>query len=165
MHTAEYYIEQLNLLPHPEGGYYKETYRSETEIQVENLNGKRNTATSIYFLLQDTYKSHLHRIKSDEQWYYHVGDTLEIIVLHEGVLTIQLLGKNIEKGEVLHITVPAGAWFGSRVMGQSGFVLVSCVVAPGFDFADFELAAYKKVSREFPAYDSVLKEMCIEWLE
>jgi predicted cupin superfamily sugar epimerase len=104
----------------------------------------------------------LHRFKSDEQWYYHSGDALEIIVVHEGVLSMLILGKDIQNGEKLHFTVPAGAWFGSRVKGQSGFALVSCVVAPGFDFADFELVSYNKISQEFPAYDFVLKEMCIQ---
>jgi len=75
-------------------------------------------------------------------------------------LSIQLLGKYLQNGEVLHYTVLA-AWFGSRVQHEKGFVLVSCVVAPGFDFEDFELASYKKISREFSAYDSILKEMCI----
>lgn len=162
MPTAEDYIKQLQLTAHPEGGYYKETYRSENVIQANGFDGNRSVATSIYFLLRDNEKSHLHRIKSDEQWYFHAGDVLEIIVLHEGKFSIQLLGTNIEKGEALHVTVPAGAWFGSRVKEQTGFVLVSCVVAPGFDFTDFELATYKKISREFPAYDSLLKEMCIE---
>ena len=106
-------------------------------------------------------RSHLHRIKSDEQWYYHDGDVLEIIVLHQEELTVQKLGRDLQNGEVLHYTVPAGAWFGSRVLNKKGFVLVSCVVAPGFDFKDFELATYKKISREFSAYDSILKEMCI----
>lgn len=164
MSSAPFYIEQLNLLPHPEGGYYKETYRSSEEMAVvgTGFSGKRNIATSIYFLLSEAEKSHLHRIRSDEQWYFHDGDILEIIMLHEGKLTIKLLGRNLENGEELHVTVPAGAWFGSRVKGQTGFVLVSCVVAPGFDFADFELASYKKISREFPAYDTLLQQMCIE---
>ena len=162
MLTAKDYIKQLQLAVHPEGGYYKETYRSSNEIQAKDFIGKRSVATSIYFLLRDSEKSHLHRIKSDEQWYFHAGDVLEIIILHKGNLSIQLLGKNIENGEALHITVPAGAWFGSRVKNQIGFVLVSCVVTPGFDFADFELAVYKKISREFPAYDALCKEMCIE---
>jgi predicted cupin superfamily sugar epimerase len=160
MSNASFYIEHLNLVPHPEGGCYKETYRSVSEIETGS-SAIRNTATSIYFLLQNEEKSHLHRIKSDEQWYYHDGDVLEILVLCQGILTIQLLGKDLKNGEVMHYTVPAGAWFGSRVQHKKGFVLVSCVVAPGFDFKDFELASYKKISREFSAYDSILKEMCI----
>jgi predicted cupin superfamily sugar epimerase len=158
MSNASFYIEHLNLVPHPEGGYYKETYRSVSEIETGS---SAIRTTSIYFLLQNEEKSHLHRIKSDEQWYYHDGNVLEILVLYKGVLTIQLLGKDLQNGEVLHFTVPAGAWFGSRVQHEKGFVLVSCVVAPGFDFKDFELASYKKISREFSAYDAILKEMCI----
>ncbi len=161
MKTAEYFIEQLELLPHPEGGYYKETYRSQDSISVAGFAGERNIATSIYFLLSDLEKSHLHRIKSDEQWFYHSGQTLEIVVLSAGIVTTLLLGSNIEKGEALHHVVPAGAWFGSRVKEQKGYSLVSCVVAPGFDFKDFELAEYKKISREFPAYHVLLKEFCL----
>lgn len=160
MSNASFYIERLNLMAHPEGGHYKETYRSVSEIETSDTE-KRNTATSIFFLLQRDERSHLHRIKSDEQWYYHDGDVLEIIVLHKGILTVQKIGRDLQNGEVLHYTVPAGAWFGSRVLNKKGFVLVSCVVAPGFDFKDFELATYKKISREFSAYDSIVKEMCI----
>ena len=160
MSKASFYFEHLNLLAHPEGGHYKETYRSVSEIETSDTE-KRNTATSIFFLLHSEERSHLHRIKSDEQWYYHDGDVLEIIVLHQEELTVQKLGRDLQNGEVLHYTVPAGAWFGSRVLNKKGFVLVSCVVAPGFDFKDFELATYKKISREFSAYDSILKEMCI----
>ena len=144
MLTAEDYIKKLQLTAHPEGGYYKETYRSSNEIQAKGFDGNRSEATSIYFLLRDTEKSHLHRIKSDEQWYFHAGDVLEIIVLNKSKLSIQLLGSNIENGESLHITVPKGAWFGSRVKNQTGFALVSCVVAPGFDFDDFNWQHIKK---------------------
>jgi uncharacterized protein len=161
MKSAQYYIEQLELLPHPEGGHYKETYRSNMMISSSGFSSKRNVTTSIYFLLSDLEKSHLHRIKSDEQWFYHSGETLEIFVLYSGIVSTLLLGPNIEEGESLHHVVPAGAWFGSRVKDQKGYCLVSCVVAPGFDFNDFELAAYKKISREFPAYDVLLKDFCL----
>jgi len=162
MFTAEEYIKQLHLTAHPEGGYYQETYRSPDEIKARGFDGNRSVVTSIYFLLQDNQKSHLHRIKSDEQWYFHVGETLEIIILNKGKLSILLLGTNMENGEVLHITVPAGAWFGSRLINQKGFVLVSCVVAPGFDFRDFELASYEDLSKYFPELTGLLKDMCIQ---
>ncbi len=161
MLTSEFYIENLQLLPHPEGGYYKETYRSEKEISVEGFEGNRNTSTAIYFLLKDAEKSHLHRIKSDEIWFFHEGTSIEIIVFYNNEYSIYTLGRELDKGEVYQLTVPAGAWFGARIKDAKGFVLVSCTVAPGFDFADFELAEYKKISREFPAYDSILKEMCV----
>lgn len=161
MLTAEQYIEQLGLTAHPEGGYYKETYRSSGSSDFEGFEGSRNFSTAIYFLLRETEKSHLHKIKSDEIWFYHAGNAIEIVVLTNERLQIITLGTAIEKGEVLQYVVPANAWFGARMKDNNGFGLVSCVVAPGFDFADFELAEYKKISREFPAHDALLKEMCI----
>jgi len=161
MSLADYYIKHLNLIPHPEGGHYKETYRSTVSIEVYGCEGERSVSTAIYFLLQKDEKSHLHRIKSDELWFFHEGSSLEVIVLHEGKMNVYVLGKNSEAREVFQITVPAGAWFGSRIKNRDGFSLVSCTVAPGFDFRDFELAEYEKISREFPAYDSILKEMCL----
>lgn len=161
MQTAEYYIEQLNLLPHPEGGYYKETYRSAGSSVFEGFESSRNFSTSIYFLLRETEKSHLHKIKSDEIWFYHAGFPIEVLVLHKQYLHIVTLGSDIDKGEVLQYVVPANAWFGARMKDGKGFALVSCVVSPGFDFADFELAEYKKISQDFPAYNSLLEEMCI----
>ncbi len=161
MSTAAFYIEHLGLTAHPEGGYFKEVYRSEMHSVFEGFSGERNVSTSIYFLLDGSDKSHLHKIKSDETWFFHTGSPVEVVVLNKGDVSIITLGTAIEKGEVFQFTVPANAWFGARIKGSSGFGLVSCTVAPGFDFADFELAEYKKISREYPAYDSMLKEMCI----
>ena len=162
MSLADYYIKHLNLIPHPEGGHYKETYRSAVSIEVYGCEGERSVSTAIYFLLQKDEKSHLHRIKSDELWFFHEGETLEVIVLNQNVLNIYLLGRNLEQGEQLQLTVPAGAWFGSRIKNKVGFSLVSCTVAPGFDFRDFELAEYKLLSKEIPLMNELLKEMCIE---
>lgn len=161
MSTAAFYIEQLGLTAHPEGGYFKEVYRSEMRSAFEGFEGERNVSTSIYFLLDGTDKSHLHQIKSDETWFFHTGNPVEVVVLKDGNVLLITLGSAIEKGEVFQFTVPAGAWFGARIKGSTGFGLVSCTVAPGFDFADFELAEYKKISREYSAYDSMLQEMCI----
>jgi uncharacterized protein len=161
MSTAAFYIEQLGLSAHPEGGYFKEIYRSEMQSAFDGFDGKRNISTSIYFLLAGSDKSHLHKIKSDETWFFHTGNAVEVMVLYKGNLSIIILGSSIGEGEVFQYTVPAGAWFGARIKDGNGFGLVSCAVAPGFDFADFELAAYKKISRDYPAYDSMLQEMCI----
>lgn len=136
--TPSDYIKQLNLLPHPEGGYYKEIYRSEKNIDTES--GMRSLCTSIYFLLERGQSSALHRIKSDEIWYHHDGGTLHIIELDsEGNEIITPLGKNISKGEKLQHVVKAGRWFGARLPEETDFVLVGCQVSPGFDFADFEM--------------------------
>ena len=138
--TSHFYINHFSLLPHPEGGYYKETFRSEKSFQFEGFEGERSICTSIYFLLEKGQTSALHRIKSDEIWYFHDGHTLEIIELDSnGNETITRLGKDILNGEVLQHVVPAGIWFGARLAAHSEFCLVGCQVSPGFDFKDFEL--------------------------
>lgn len=138
--TAEEYITQLGLLPHPEGGYYKEVYRSLLQIEAPGFDGLRSACTSIYFLLKAGQTSALHRIKSDEIWCYHDGDGMEIIELDEsGDELITRLGKNIGAGEVLQHVVKSHRWFGGRLAEGSSFCLVGCQVSPGFDFRDFEL--------------------------
>ena len=138
--TAQEYVSKLEMLPHPEGGFYKECFRSNLSTHFPNFEGERSISTSIYFLLVKGQTSALHRIKSDEIWYFHDGQTLEIIELDEqGNEQITLLGKNLMNGEVLQHVVPAGIWFGARLAPNSEFCLVGCQVSPGFDFRDFEL--------------------------
>src|SRR4051812_48206094 len=110
---AKYWIKNLNLLSHPEGGYYKETYRCQELMKVPGSDEERNISTAIYFLLEGNDKSHFHRIKSDELWFFHEGETLEILILNQKRLSTILLGKNIAAGEVLQAVVPANSWFGS----------------------------------------------------
>ena len=150
-------IDKLQLLPHPEGGYYKETYRSAADIRIDG--NARQMCTSIYYLLEDDNISHFHRIKSDELWFFHLGEPLEIITLNNGQVETILLGSAIEKGELLQAVIPAGIWFGSRIKSQKGFVLVSCTVAPGFDFADFELAKREDLLEQYPQFEELVKEL------
>ena len=138
--TSEDYIQHLQLIPHPEGGYFKETYRSPLEIALVGFDDERSISTSIYFLLEKGQQSALHRIKSDEIWFHQDGDCLEIIEIDEdNEEVITRLGKNIIQGEVLQHIVKAGRWFGARLKSESSFCLVACQVSPGFDFRDFEL--------------------------
>ena len=139
---AQYYIQYLQLLPHPEGGYYAETHRSEMSFSFPGFTGERSLATSIYFLLAKGQQSALHRIQSDEIWYHHDGGSLEIIELApDGTETITKLGKNLSQGETIQYVVKAGTWFGARPAPGTDFCLVGCQVSPGFDFSDFELMA------------------------
>ena len=108
--SAQYYISKLNLIGHPEGGFYAEIYRSQQKIKNSEGNN-RNISTAIYFLLSDTQKSHFHRIKSDELWFHHEGETLAITVLIDGEISVIHLGKDLENGEVLQTTIPANCWF------------------------------------------------------
>lgn len=140
MNKANYYKQHLGLRPHPEGGHYAEVYRSELTIEVKDFDGPRNICTSIFFLLEAGEQSALHRIKSDELWYYHDGGVLEIIELDEmGNETITKLGNALDEGCRLQHVVKAGRWFGARPAKESKFCLVGCQVSPGFDFRDFEL--------------------------
>lgn len=161
MSKSEYYKHILDLQSHPEGGYYKETYRAKTEIKVQGFKSTRNVSTAIYFLLENDNKSHFHKIKSDELWFYHDGNTLEIYVLHPHGLEIIYLGKDLEKGESLQAIIPANTWFASKVKDNHGFVLVSCTVAPGFSFDDFEMANKLNLLIEFPSQSEIVNLLCL----
>jgi uncharacterized protein len=161
--TAQYYIEHLQLQPHPEGGYYKETYRSKGNIASaclpEYISGQRSYSTAIYFLLQQGDFSAFHRIKSDECWHFYDGGTLLVHVLHKnGEYNCIRLGKNIHEGEVFQYVVSAGAWFASEP--ASFFTLVGCTVAPGFDFADFEMAKSENLVQQFPQHKDLISRLC-----
>jgi uncharacterized protein len=146
-------ISTLGLLKHPEGGYYKETYRSTLRLTKgslpANFSGDRDLSTSIYFLLPSSEKSLLHRIKSDELWHFHAGTALSIYVINDNGLTIHKLGSNVLIGESFQVMVPANSWFGA-INENGGFTLAACTVAPGFDFHDFELARREELLKQFP---------------
>jgi predicted cupin superfamily sugar epimerase len=137
---AQDIIKHLGLIEHPEGGYYKETYRSEMEGDFEGFNGKRNLGTAIYFLMLGGQSTLPHRIKSDELWFYQYGSSCEIVEIDdEGNERIIRLGADLANGEVLQHVVKAGLWFYSRVKAENDFCLAACHVNPGFDFQDFEI--------------------------
>ena len=154
-------VEKLGLQEHPEGGFYKETYRSNQTIETDK-NVYRNISTAIYFLLENENKSLFHRIKSDELWFFHQGEALEIVYIKEGVLNTIILGNNLENGEVVQATIPANTWFASRVKNLKGYSFVSCTVAPGFDFADFELAKREDLINEFPNLKETIEKFTKE---
>ena len=163
--TAEDLVKKYEMLPHPEGGWYKETYRSEEKINEtalpERFSEKRSMSTAIYFLMEKGNFSAFHKIKSDECWHFYAGQTLLIYVLdNAGNLEIVKLGNNIEKGECFQFVVPANYWFASRPSDESDFSFVGCTVAPGFDFADFELAFADDLSLEYPQHKSTIDSLC-----
>jgi predicted cupin superfamily sugar epimerase len=150
-------IEFLGLNPHPEGGFYKETYRS-----TENTVGGRSLLTSIFFLLTSEHVSHFHRIKSDEHWYFHEGSSLTIHLLNENGHEELKLGSNINNGESFHHMVPKNTIFGSSVDEKQGYALVSCVVAPGFDFQDFELFDSAYLLKLYPKEEKIIKRLTFQ---
>ncbi|WP_439506342.1 cupin domain-containing protein [Sediminibacterium sp.] len=156
-------IQFYQLVPHPEGGFYKETYRSNETIPANSLperfNGDRNYATAIYFLLVEYSFSAFHRIQSDECWHFYAGDSVTIHVLHpDRRYELIKLGSNITMGEQYQAVVPAGAWFASKTNGK--YSLVGCTVAPGFDFVDFELAKAAELANQFPTQVTLIKSFC-----
>lgn len=149
--------------PHPEGGFYKETYRSNLLLAGESLqngmNGIRSCSTAILFLLVENSFSAFHRIKSDEVWHFYDGDSVEIHVIESNGLNRMIkLGKNPLQNEVFQAVVPTGAWFASKTAGV--YSLVGCTVAPGFDFADFELAKAELLAAEFPDHRKLIFSFC-----
>lgn len=162
--SAEYWIKKLDLLTHIEGGAYKETYRAPLLFSKDHLpacySGARPAATGIYFLLQKNQFSALHKIASDEMWHFYDGDPIEIIEIKEdGTLYQHLLGPDLEQGQVFQLVIPANSWFGSRVLGEGEYALVGCTVAPGFDFADFELAKRETLIAAFPLHKNIITEL------
>jgi len=161
--TIKDLVDKFNLLPHPEGGFYKETYRSEgkTAHLPSTFIGERSYSTAIYFLLDKGNFSAFHRIKSDECWHFYAGETLLIYVIHKnGAMETIKLGNNFEDGEVFQAVVPANCWFASEPAPTSNFSFVGCTVAPGFDFKDFELATTAQLSLSYPAHHTLIKRLC-----
>ena len=148
-------VEKLELLPHPEGGFYKETYRSEETLE----NKDRNLLTSIYFLLTSENVSHFHRIKSDELWYHHTGSAVTVHTLDEKGHTAFQLGPDFLNGELPFYLVKKDTIFGSTIDSPNSFALVSCAVAPGFDFRDFELFEQEELMELFPDHEEIVTRL------
>ncbi len=154
--TAHEIITHLHLQPHPEGGYYSETYRPERYLSAPA--GERRLCTAIYYLLSGSDKSHFHRLTSDELWLFHQGEAIELCYIEAGVVKIVLLGNNLLSGEQPQCLVPAGLWFAARIPSGRGYALVSCIVSPGFDFNDFELAQRATLLQDFPSLSTTILE-------
>jgi predicted cupin superfamily sugar epimerase len=165
MFTPQQLIQQYALQPHPEGGWYKESYRSSEYIpQValpERFYGARVFSTAIYFLLEQENFSAFHRIKADECWHFYAGDPLLIYVIQQdGSLDIIQLGNDNSKEQLFQYVVAANCWFASRPAAGSSFCFTGCTVAPGFDFADFELAGAATLLASYPQHEKIIKELC-----
>ena len=155
----------LKMQPHPEGGYFKETYRSELVISHEALTphfpAARNICTAIYFLIGAGEFSAFHRIRSDEIWHFYAGDPLHVHeIKQDGTYRIIQLGHHFEKGEEPQAVVAAHSWFASECAIANGWSLVGCTVAPGFDFEDFELANKEELIRSYPQHATLIARLC-----
>ncbi|MCG9722968.1 cupin domain-containing protein [Shewanella sp. Isolate7] len=154
MQGADYFIKELELEQHVEGGYYCSSYRSQ-----EAFDDKRQLWTSIYFLLRTGEVSHFHRLTADEMWYFHGGEPLTIYMIDEvGELTTAQLGLDIAAGQRPQFLVPKGCIFGSA-MNNPGFSLVGCMVSPGFTFEDFELFDRQTLLNAYPQHRAIIERL------
>jgi predicted cupin superfamily sugar epimerase len=167
MRTAEDWIRALNLRKHPEGGWFRETYRAAGRIPAAVLAGRfpgaRPFATAIYFLLTARDRSVFHRLKSDEIWHFYADGSLTLHVLapRGGYRRIRLgtSARGHVRGRATpQAVVPAGCWMAAEAAPR-GFALVGCTVAPGFDFADFELGRRAALCRRFPRHRALIRRL------
>jgi predicted cupin superfamily sugar epimerase len=154
---AEELISKLALERHPEGGWYRQTYRAGDE--VETTRGVRASSTAIYYLLEAGEFSALHRIASDEVWHFYMGSPLRVeAIAPDGRVEEFVLGNDLAAGEVLQAWVPAGQWFGSSLV-RGGWALVGCTVAPGFEFGDFEIGKRDDLLAMFPGCAELVRRL------
>jgi len=164
---AKYWIEKLELERHPEGGYFRQTYKAALVVPKSALPagfaGARAASTAIYFLLEGENFSAFHRLRSDEVWHFYAGDPLVVQVIEpEGKCSSILLGSDPEAGQVLQAVVPAGCWFASHVGDWNSFAVVGCTEAPGFDFADFEMGKREELVRTYPQHRTLIERLTRE---
>ncbi|MDE3213609.1 MAG: cupin domain-containing protein [Bacteroidota bacterium] len=157
-------ITDLKLQSHPEGGFFRETYRSSgvipQNVLPEGFKGDRHYCTSIYLLLQQGDYSAFHRIKSDEGWHFYQGGPLLIhLISPEGSYLVVTMGNQPSLGQVFQFVVPARYWFASEPARGSEYSLVGCTVSPGFDFQDFEMAARESLTSLFPQHQSLIERL------
>lgn len=154
-------IEQLQLLPHPERGYYAETYRAPLSVLGVPHGGPRSASTAIYYLVTAAQpSSRLHRLRSDELFHLYEGGPLEVLLLMAGQPPlVRRLGLDLAAGERPQLVIPAGTWFGTELAPHASHCLIGCTVAPGFDFADLELAGGSQLCEQFPEVAGRIQRM------
>ena len=161
---ARQLIDRLALERHPEGGWYRETYRAGETIGppalLTRFEGERAICTAIYFLLEKGDFFALHRIKSDELWHFYAGTSLTVhIFTPAGELQQIRLGADPANGETFQVVVEAGCWFGAEVTGEGDYSLVGCTVAPGFDFTNFEMGRREELLAEYLEHAEIIRQL------
>ena len=156
-------IEQYRMRAHPEGGFFARTYQSSGLIPKAALpvefTGERYFSTAIVYLLKENDFSALHRLKQDEIWHFYLGGALRLVMISpNGKFSEAKLGRNMGDGDVVQVVVPAGCWVGAKPVEGAAYSFVGCTVAPGFDFADFELARRSEILSQFPDLETIILE-------
>jgi predicted cupin superfamily sugar epimerase len=151
---TRYWVDRLGLQEHLEGGYFRETYRSDAQFETER--GLRSASTAIFYLLEKGQFSAFHRIKSDEMWHFYAGSPLAVHVIDGDKLGTIKLGNDPGRRQSLQAVVRAGCWFAAASLGQ--YSLVGCTVAPGFDFADWEVGRRADMLKAYPRHRRVIEK-------
>lgn len=164
--NKEYWIEKLALQKHPEGGYYRETYRSVDKVNLEgevnHYDSSRNASTAIYYLLSGEEFSAFHQLKSDEIFHFYHGSSLTVHIIDlDGNYSLFSLGNNPENNEVLQLVIPHGSWFASHVSQPNSYSLIGCTVSPGFDFGDFTLAKREELRQLYSQHEDLINRWTI----
>jgi uncharacterized protein len=175
---AEFIIDKLNLIELVEGGYYRETYRSDNHIIVSPCNevlkdgiyqcsnlgigspNVRSVSTLIYYLLEGNQFSAFHKVKYDEIWHFYKGSSVSLYVLSDGgeILRIQI-GSDLENNENIQCVIKGNTWFGAEINDKSLYSLMGCSVSPGFDFRDFELGDQDKLKKTYPQHEYIINKL------
>lgn len=162
--SAENWINILQLMPHPEGGCFRETYRSEKLCSANNLppgySGERNFSTAIFYLLDKNQISKFHKLKSDEIFHFYDGDGMLFRIIDiGGNLREKKLGINYEEGQIPQILMKAGEWFGAELINPGSYCLAGCTVSPGFHFDDFEIGDRDELLKMFPQHGKIIEQL------
>ena len=159
--NAAYWIEALDMIAHPEGGYFRETFRADEKVEPAHLPQRyteaRTMGTSIYFLLTTESVSNFHRLNSDEIWHFHTGGAARIHMIMPGGEYVHYdIGADLATGQSFQVIIPRHSWFAAEVI-TGDYILVGCTVSPGFEFADFELADRKVLSEAYPELSGLIE--------
>ena len=164
MHSGNFWVNHLALQPHPEGGWFRQTYVASESIAhphlPERYTGERAFSTAIYFLLAYPDFSAYHRLQSDEIWHFYTGHSLSIWMLSpQGHLSRVWLGPDPIQGQVFQVVVPAGYWLAANLDAPESYALVGCTMAPGFNFDDFEMAPREQLAQQFPQHRDIIERL------
>ena len=162
--SARQWIETLGLRPHPEGGYFRETYKASEVLSRDCLPARfgdeRAMCTAIYYLLLANDVSALHRVRQDEILHFYDGAAFIVHVIDPaGNYSMSRLGRNPGQGELPQVVVPGGHLFGMKVAEGGAYTLLGCTVAPGFDFADFEMPSRQDLIGKFPEHRGLIESL------
>lgn len=155
----EYWVRKFSMQEHPEGGYIKQTFRSDRQFDLPGYSGPRSAITVIYYLLKSGQFSAFHRIKSDEVWHFYAGSALALYAITgKGDLKRMLLGKDPGGGQTFQAAIEAGSWFAAAVASPKSYSLIGCTVAPGFEFEDLELGDRESLVKQYPRHKKIIEK-------